>query len=206
MSQQDQKHVIVAAGSRVDRWTGIVTAITTAIMAIVSVVVSFYAIRFSMTFNMQQLAATREHYRLSVMPLLDFSVVVNNKASPAGIFVTNDGFGPAIVNTFEIYVDGQRIQAVDLDETWKAAIDALNMRGMGVRWSWFEPGQAIRTGRSSHLFGFDNVAGLRKRMLLDAASRLEICIEYESIYGDRQAVSLKERYHTLVVSGGGGEH
>lgn len=65
-----------------------------------------------------QACVTRKHNRLSVRPLLS----TWNHAVPNGyrIDLTNIGVGPALIDTFKIYVDGQKIDGKGTEPIHKA--------------------------------------------------------------------------------------
>jgi hypothetical protein len=64
--------------------------------------------------------ATRLHNRLSVRPHIGLSYILNEERG-AGFVLTSNGAGPAIVNAFEVTVDGKPVQ------TWDAALSALGI-------------------------------------------------------------------------------
>jgi hypothetical protein len=63
--------------------------------------------------------ATRKHNRLSVRPHISLSFNANDKG--AGWVRTISGAGPAIINTFEVTVDGKPVQ------TWDEVLIAFNI-------------------------------------------------------------------------------
>jgi hypothetical protein len=64
-------------------------------------------------------AATRLHNKLSVRPYMGLSFNANNKG--AGVVRTLSGPGPAIVNAFDVTVDGKPVK------TWTEALKALDI-------------------------------------------------------------------------------
>ena len=74
--------------------------------------------------SVYSLYATREHNRLSVRPHISLSFNANDKG--AGLVQTISGAGPAIINTFEVTVEGRPVQ------TWDAVLIAFGIDLQGT--------------------------------------------------------------------------
>ncbi len=73
-----------------------ITAISTIFIACVAVGISIW-----------QGYETRRHNRLSAKPFLGIRFSISEKKPLMGVWIENNGFGPAIIKEFIVYLDGQ---------------------------------------------------------------------------------------------------
>jgi hypothetical protein len=85
---------------------------------------AFFVSILALVVSINSAAATREHNRLSVRPHISLSFNANDKG--AGWIRTISGAGPAIINTFEVTVDGKPVQ------TWDAVLMAFGIDPQGT--------------------------------------------------------------------------
>lgn len=158
-----------------------VTAVAATVTAIAAVVIAAWD-------NVQ----TREHNRLSVSPRL--TIDLSRSTTPVGtrfaFIVRNDGIGPAIVTDMEIRFDAGD-ETIEPSE-WAPVIRRLEEAGHVVNQFWeFARGDAIAVDRTFTLLGIvEQAEGDSPAPLDETVRRLEIAIDYESVYGD----SLRAEY------------
>ena len=137
----------------------------------------------------------RQHQRLSVRPTLVYHIeykrnIDNN--SFVGITFSNHGIGPAMIDPFEIKIDGKPVA------DWGDAIVAL---GIDNKDDWLityiidESGIALKEGRSRPIFGLlindKNYSKERQKIIEEAISRIEINVIYRSIYQEKFNMKIK---------------
>ena len=78
--------------------------------------------------------ATREHNKLSVRSHISLSFYANDKG--AGVLRTVSGLGPAIINSFDVTVDGKQVN------TWEQVLKALGIPEIMYhpQSGWFDKG------------------------------------------------------------------
>jgi len=138
------------------------------------------------------LSVQRKHNKLSVKPLLTFEELTANTERGFGVFVRNDGIGPAIIKEFKIYVDNIQIIS-DYKHLWKEAAKKLSIDYNFVMFHTFEPKTSINTGLRLPVFTIEQKVNKEQTALFKKSiSRLNIEILYESIYGQKDRSLLNE--------------
>lgn len=131
---------------------------------------------------------SREHNRLSVRPNLLFTVEYSATKEENGIYLTNQGMGPALIQEFRIYIDEAEINTSNLPQMSKEIQKKLNLKNILTIFGYYEAGDVMKAGDRVCLFGSNSLIALlsrEERILLDAnLSRLKVCIKYKSIYGE----------------------
>jgi hypothetical protein len=137
------------------------------------VVISFLALAVAV----YSAYATRKHNRLSVRPHIGISFVANDKG--AGWVLSSNGAGPAIVNSFEVTVDGKPIQS------WDAVLNALgiDLQGRKYEFSIPTPGTNLppRVDGTATLLWVDPAA---RTALLKNFARVQLKLVYCSLYDE----------------------
>jgi hypothetical protein len=131
---------------------------------------------------------TRRHNRLSVTP----HVRVNFSHRPGEhvkVTLSNSGIGPAVIKGMRTWVDGQVVSSTEA----AGLVDALPKAGLSgefYAFTFFE-GDALSPGEEKVLieFGVDGEGAEAGQKLRAALARVGLMIEYESMYGDRHAVT-----------------
>ena len=155
-----------------------ITAICTIIIAITAV-----------AFSIQQGCETRKHNQLTVVPILTFFVHAKQH-SIVGIILKNSGFGPAIIKSFEIYVDGELIKDNNgIGGVWDDTFSKLGIvssRKFLTSADIKGPISLLPNEELKLLFmEKDKYTPERLKHMDEAVKRLKIRILYESIYGEQ---------------------
>jgi len=151
-----------------------ITAIATVIIAVAALWVAVW-----------QGCETRRHNRLSVKPHLTFLYKKAKGSDFIGLFLFNKGVGPAIVDSFEIYVDNESI-AEEGYGGWKTAIARVGLNEDWIYYYAIRPNNAIEQGEEQVLLGISrsNQTPELLEKFHKAYSRIRINIKYKSIYED----------------------
>lgn len=152
------------------------------ILALISVIVAAAAFLLSIyTFR-----ETRRHNRITVNPILDDELVFNQYAPRIGLLIQNRGSGTAIINKWELLLDGKPYRDAGIDR-WEDLTEEL-LPGEIVNYSYFKPGAALWPSQRMELFGLDSkpYSIERSDRIREALKRLTITVTYRSQYQDDQ--------------------
>lgn len=131
---------------------------------------------------------TRRHNRLSVRPhlILTYNWVSPN---PFAITLANEGTGPAWVKSRELRVDGTSIHSMTI-VGWEAAMRQLGLKNIQFDCHSLGIDDAVAVGATRTLLNIPKaheIPGGREK-IFEAFRRLEIRIQYSSIYGEKYNV------------------
>ncbi|HEU0014577.1 MAG TPA: hypothetical protein VFQ45_12880 [Longimicrobium sp.] len=135
---------------------------------------------------------TREHNRLSVLPyvVIQRTQQQEGEGGTATITMSNEGVGPAILQSVEIRVPTATGRDTVVSE-WGAAAPYIQRMGLGIRgWMDVDSGIALGVQRSGVLLraaAEGDSAMIRVQQLLDG---LALRLRYASIYGQRHEATL----------------
>jgi len=140
---------------------------------------------------------TQRQNRLSCQPHLTSHSYADSRED--GVYmsysVNNHGLGPAFIKDVQLFLDEQPF------ELGRAPIKAIanavfgNLEGFDVKkHSWMKPGYAFpeKAAYSYGLFFFKGMSEETYAETEDAFERMQIRIEYESIYGERFVFNSRE--------------
>ncbi len=130
-------------------------------------------------------AETRRHNRRSVKPHLTYYTFFSANHPCAGLELSNNGVGPAVITRFEVLVDGT-LMPNDGARGWHRALEILSLEPGWALFHWLDPDDAIRVGESLWLLAIPekHLNPERERLLRDAIPRLEVRVEYRSVYDE----------------------
>lgn len=132
-----------------------------------------------------QTRATRQHNRLSVKPILTFVVHYGQTEDGFGIYLKNNGFGPAIIIDIKFFVDGKEVERGSSPTPWSNVNSEL---GIGttyrVHQGFYDEGTALAVGGEPQ-----SICAVTELLIPEATKHFEsairrigLIIEYESIY------------------------
>jgi hypothetical protein len=126
---------------------------------------------------------SREHDKISVQPRLEFSLVANQNLPEVGIYIENNGLGPAFLADMRIYLDGRRVGGWnDLANTVEAETNSP-FKQAGLAATRDVANKTIKSGETDDLLttpGSNATDGF-SHLLTD---RLFVIVDYLSVYGD----------------------
>lgn len=137
-----------------------------------------------------QMFLSRKHDRLSAMPHLLISFHTKETPPRFGIYLENAGIGPAIIKSFEVFLDGHNQEPFE-HTAWLAIVDLLELDGE-VTGMTIDPGEYFQVGKSCVLLSFKSKnSKLTLRQMRQTLQRLQIKIKYASIFGDAQTAEFE---------------
>ena len=137
--------------------------------------------------------AVRRHQRLAVRPHLAFNELYQREPPQLLITLKNEGLGPAIVEKYSVFFDGEEIDTADKNCIVNLC-KSLRMKGSEGGGSVIDRGEILAVGYMLPLLrfktseetdlNFDNVKAHEE------IGRVEIQIRYSSLYGQIFSTSL----------------
>lgn len=150
-----------------------ITAISTASIAILALMVSVW-----------QVMETRSHNRKSVLPVLHIGWHFNSYPYRAGVYLENNGLGPAKLNSIALKYQNKEI-VIDSPTAWGSISRDLNLQELDLAVRFFIKGTIIRADDKLYLFTLkDNHTSEQMEAFIDVVSKIQYVLEYESFYGD----------------------
>lgn len=159
-----------------------VTAIATIFIALLALSVSIW-----------HGVVTRRHNRLSLRPHLCLLVELSEGPPEMGIFLENNGLGPAIIKSIAITIDGNKI---DDDDNYCGLDNTISKLGIDEEWVLIrslEEGSSIKVGEKHPFIRFAKQQQTEDRIDIfrEAISKVGIEVIYESLYGITYTEKLK---------------
>lgn len=130
---------------------------------------------------------TRKHNRLSVKPWLSTWVETNSIPYSYEIRLNNIGIGPAIINSFDIYVDGHKVEGSGLEPITKTVHILFPTKSPTILYSsYLGKGGILGANASLRIlliqFTPENLPA--PELMEHIQKRVKLVIRYTSIYKD----------------------
>ena len=142
---------------------------------------------FAAVFAWQQVEVSRIHNRKSVAPILQITPYMEGKNRRNGLYLSNDGLGPAIVRGFSVKSGGVVASGFASDR-WAEILATTSANPVCFATAWPKGETAIRAGVEVPLVYVKNAEGaelcMGELVKLIGGPPIEITVEYESIYGE----------------------
>jgi hypothetical protein len=175
--------------------------------AVIAVLISIAAVFFAW----KQVDVSQTHNRLSVVPLLQITPYLEGKAGKNGLFLSNDGLGPAIIKGFSVRSGGVVAEGFSSDR-WREVIATTSANPDCFGTGWPKGETVLKAGTEVPLV-FGTRAAESDACLIDVVKLIggkpiEISIEYQSVYGEKKHLvanssmnsqSLESLYRKLVA-------
>jgi hypothetical protein len=133
-----------------------------------------------------QACATHKHNRLSVKPLLN--TWTEHSHHSYTVQLSNIGVGPALIDSFSIYVDDKKIDGVGSEPISKAVNILFPQNPPDIlRRSHLSKGGALAANQSIDVvtLQFDQRTALTPELLEHLSKRVKLVIKYTSIYQNK---------------------
>ncbi len=143
-----------------------------------------------------QAYVSRQHNKLSVKPYLTTWTHLQNDGA-SNIFtvdILNNGVGPALIKSFQIYVDGQEVKGKD-DELVKKAFKILFPTYQSEPdYAYMSKGYMMPPREKCHLVKavFSTPIEVVEKEVEHAKERVRVVVKYESIYQEQQTFDSTE--------------
>ncbi|TRN17077.1 hypothetical protein DM586_03155 [Vibrio fluvialis] len=153
---------------------------TDRIVSISSMVIALAALCVSMW----QGFVVQKHNKLSLKPYITSAPRLPGVGGENGIFISNDGLGPAFIKEAKIIVNGESFDLTS--NSWPAVYAHLGLKKLCYSESWFKKGSSLKPGEFVKILAptkmpIDSSCPIEFIKLL-SASELELSLVYESIY------------------------
>lgn len=156
---------------------------TDEVIALSSAIIAFSAFLIAVYSSYE----TRKYNRISITPVLDGSLIFNEVSGRVGLFIENKGVGPAVIDKWELFVDGRHYREHGIDRFE----DLTKFLGLDekVNYGYFKSGSLLLQGQPGELFAVDSnpYSIERSDRIRGALERLTIRITYKSLYKERKS-------------------
>ncbi|MUP39871.1 hypothetical protein [Labilibaculum euxinus] len=144
----------------------------------------------ALSFTIWQGYLIRKHNRITVKPNLfvfnDFISDTHDK----GIFIVNNGVGPAIINEIIVVVNGNSVRIDNNKEAYERIMQKLNLTSDKVLFKVVPTGFYIPAQKQERFLWAVN-DNYRDSMIVKGLDALNYIIHYESVYGEKYEQSWK---------------
>ena len=161
-------------------------------------------------FAWKQVELGREHNRLSVAPILQITPYAEGKGGKNGLFMTNDGLGPAIIKSFSIRSGGVVAEGFGANR-WSEIVALTDANPLCFASGWPKGETALRAGAEVPLLVLTKADGMEACLLelikLVGGRAIDIEVTYESMYEEKKTLrtdtritskALETLYHSLT--------
>ncbi|MEZ5082969.1 MAG: hypothetical protein R2750_05925 [Bacteroidales bacterium] len=148
----------------------------------ISFIATFIAL-LALFFSILDHYQNRKHNRKTVKPIL--LIEVHEYDKQYGIFISNQGYGPAIIDSFAVYYKNERITHNDV---WSEIfnIHFLDPIDFGIESTSLNNRHVVKTGENKLIWGAHiNELGGNIQLLNDAIDVISMKVYYHSIYEDK---------------------
>lgn len=136
---------------------------------------------------------SRRHNYNSVCPLLTYETHNTTNTKDFGIYIKNNGTGPAIINDMKFFVDGEEVEEVSND-SWDYILKKLKLPLTNIISATFDNESVLSAGERQFLISIGEQANVeQKSNLKKIFPRIGIEIYYESIYGIKDVANYNWR-------------
>lgn len=140
---------------------------------------------------LRQMEITRTHNRRSVMPTLQITTHLEGESGRNGIYISNDGLGPAYVKSFSAEYDGV-IESGLGKSKWYEILEMAVDLPICFSQGWPAEDAVLRPGLETpllHVTGYKNmsICGTQVAHFMEVEP-IDFVIAYESGYGDKQVL------------------
>jgi hypothetical protein len=154
-------------------------------------------------FAWQQVEVGKDHNRRSVRPVLQITPYAEGKGGRNGIYISNDGLGPAILKGFAVGFNGHLTEKSELDR-WASVLQAHGLDALCFATAWPLSGTVLKAGVEIPLLRVTSAQGRDDCVLqivqLISDRPLGIQVEYESIYAEPFRAIASTRVHAASAS------
>ena len=159
---------------------------------ITSIATVFIAV-LALGLTIWQARMTRRHNYNSVKPLLSFERHYVRTDTGFGIYINNNGLGPAIVIETKLYIDGKEIDIIE-NNPWQNVGRILDIDYKFIQMGFYDKDTVIAAGDRNFLLTVDtDINDEQEEHFKNVIPRIGMEIYYKSIYGIKDVVKLESR-------------
>jgi hypothetical protein len=167
-------------------------AVIQSLAAVFALLISFAAAWFAW----EQVNLSKIHNRLSVMPILQLTPYLegkngkDGKIARNGLYLSNDGLGPAIIKSFTVKSGGVIATGFTSDR-WHEIISTTAANPTCFATGWPKAETALKAGVDIPLVSVTAAVGLSEICNLEllklvGGNAIEVDMDYESMYGEKK--------------------
>lgn len=133
-----------------------------------------------------QLEISREHNRISVQPVIAITPYLEGPSGRNGVFLANQGLGPAKLTSFNVTVNGQTFEGLGRNQ-WPEVIRKAGSEPSCFKHGWPVYSSVLKAGEEEVLLApsLANLPGCKAiAILFQLQKDVNIEIGYESFYGE----------------------
>lgn len=162
------------------------------VLSAVALVVAIAAAYFAW----MQVDVSRVHNRLSVMPILQLTPYLEGPGGKNGIYLSNDGLGPAIIEGFSVKV-GEVVASGFEEDRWSEMLGMTEALPDCFAAGWPKANTALKASAEESLIRITQ-ADIRstcygEMVKLVGGRPLEIRVDYRSMYGEKKQLVADSR-------------
>jgi len=149
-----------------------------------SIIISLVLSLFALVVSIYSAVQTYKHNRHSVRPLLMFD---NNFSSDStyGLIIKNVGLGPAIIKSFDVFLDNKKVEVKKGEYVWDKVCEKLKIDW--VTTYAFDKDDTLENANMKHIFIINDkriTSGRRQTMQNYLDRRINVHIAYVSLYDE----------------------
>ncbi len=194
---------IGAIWTRVDNEASPITATATVVLALTSIIAAIIGLSTyyqEIKKNSDEKKDKDNRDRVAVQPLLEFGAYIgdgdkqkNKKNSKFEVTIVNRGVGPAIIKNFVLKIDGKE-KSRNNSQDYHDSLGKLLENFKPLMISHLSSGSAVQVGEEIVVLRFKYNAKTDK---IDFINKVEILVEYQSIYKDEIISKKYKNEHSL---------
>lgn len=128
---------------------------------------------------------TRRHNQIRLQPNLNFERLYYSDNDRIGIYLKNNGLGPAIIKKTYIAFNGEVLDEHLGDAGWRYLDQHYQLVEKGYKSFWYTKDTLITVGDSQSLIWIDsNSDKVMQNKFNDFLNQLSLTIVYESVFGE----------------------
>lgn len=156
-----------------------ITAIATVLIAAIAIFIAIW-----------QIITTRIHNKLSVVPHLLFETIIDEKPNNVNITLKNVGIGPAIIKSYDVYLDGTKQDLID-GSSWLIIVEKAGFKAKYIFGLKLDiDNSAVGVNEEKQILLIELLKPQKMTEVQKALKRINIKINYECIYGKHKDVEL----------------
>lgn len=139
----------------------------------------------------------RKHFKLTVRPLLNIDYSTFSTLDKRGIYIENNGVGPAIIKNFLVYLDDELI-INNKDGSWWEITSKLDIDTEFINVFKYRLNDSIASNHRQYLYFFEGASKDSPSYygFYNSLKKIKVEVEYESIYKEKQTKSVFEYSYT----------
>ncbi len=153
------------------------------ILTICTIIISIIALFYSI----KQTKLNQLHNRLSVKPILDYSVLISTSYNRFSVIIENNGLGPAVISNFRLFIDNMSffdLKEIHNIEDYGNLSIFLDYQENKLDWHHISTGNVINVGQKIEIVGFkyDKYSNENSTKFRNMVNRIKFEVKYSSIY------------------------